>query len=266
MSARRWAGAGTPLVLLHGLLDSAEGWEAVCRATGRPSLAVDLAGFGASDLPSRPRISAYAEDVVAALDRLEVGPCTLVGHSLGGAVAVAAAERAADRTASLVLLAPAGFGRLALAEAVSIPGVRNVAELMLPFGLRNRAALEIAYRLMVSNGAASEPGVLDRVVTHAGHLAPGAREATRAVVAAGLSTNAFHRRRVAFDGPVTAVWGDRDRLVPPSHADGVRAAFPHARCRLWRRMGHHPQRERPRELLRLLEAQPALPVAIRDAA
>jgi pimeloyl-ACP methyl ester carboxylesterase len=84
-------------------------------------------------------------------------------------------------------------------------------------------------------------------------LVPGAREATRAVVAAGLSERAFHRRRVGYGGPVTVLWGDRDRLVPPRHRDGVRTAFPHAELLLWSRMGHHPQRERPGELLALLD-------------
>lgn len=257
LTARRWPGRGAPLVLLHGLLDSCDGWQGVCAATARPCVAVDLPGFGGSDLPSRPRISAYADDVVALLEHLRIEGCRLVGHSLGGAVATAVAERAGERVGSLVLLAPAGFGRIHLAEAISVPGMRNITELMLPLGLRSRLALNLAYMAMVSNGAAPESGVLERVVSRSGELVPGAREATRAVVAAGLSERAFHRRRVAYDGPVTALWGDRDRLVPPRHRHGVRTAFPHAEFLLWTRMGHHPQRERPSELLALLDRKDA---------
>src|SRR4051812_48234278 len=146
LGARRWPGTGTPLVLLHGLLDSCEGWDAVVDATQRPCLAIDLPGFGRSDLPSRPRVSAYAEDVIAALEHLKIRALTLVGHSLGGAVAAAVAERAPEGVTALVLLAPVGFGRVPLAEAVSIPGVRNVAYAVMPLGLRNRAALRLAYR------------------------------------------------------------------------------------------------------------------------
>jgi pyruvate dehydrogenase E2 component (dihydrolipoamide acetyltransferase) len=271
LTARHWRGDGSPLVLLHGLLDSCEGWDAVCAATTRPCIAVDLPGFGGSALPSRPRISAYADDVVALLEHLRIDRCRLVGHSLGGAVATAVAERAGERVSSLVLLAPAGFGRIPLAEAISVPGVRNITELMLPLGLRSRLALNLAYMAMVSNGATPEPGVLERVVSRSGELVPGAREATRAVVAAGLSERAFHRRRVAYDGPVTVLWGDRDRLVPPRHRDGVRTAFPHAELLLWTRMGHHPQRERPAELLALLDQpdrsrDPAASLARRSAA
>ena len=92
---------GSPLVLLHGLLDDSEGWTHVARDTPRPCFAIDLPGFGGSSLPQCPRISAYAEDVVAGLDSLSVEGCTLVGHSLGGAVAAAVAERS-DRVDSLI--------------------------------------------------------------------------------------------------------------------------------------------------------------------
>src|SRR3954462_14653722 len=87
MTVRAWPGEGEPLVLLHGLLDSSEGWESLVARTERPCVAIDLPGFGGSDLPERPRIDSYARDVAAALDRLALRDCTLVGHSLGGAVA-----------------------------------------------------------------------------------------------------------------------------------------------------------------------------------
>ena len=57
LHARVWNGRGTPLVLLHGLLDSAEGWTELCRTMRRPCVAIDLPGFGRSDLPARPPYS-----------------------------------------------------------------------------------------------------------------------------------------------------------------------------------------------------------------
>ena len=55
--ARCWPGHGRPLVLIHGLLDDSEGWARLARDTHRPCHAIDLPGFGGSDLPTRPRIS-----------------------------------------------------------------------------------------------------------------------------------------------------------------------------------------------------------------
>ena len=269
LTGLRWSGRGVPLVLLHGLLDSSEGWDQLCRGLTRPCIALDLAGFGGSSAPTRPSLRAFAEDVAAAVDELGIDRFVLVGHSFGGGVATALAELMPERVEALVLLAPAGFGRIPLAEAISLPGIRLVGERLLPVALGSRLALGTVYRLLVANGAAPAPGVLERVIDHHGELVTGAREATKAVVRAGLSRRGFRHRRVAYDGPVYAIWGDRDRMVPRGHIAGVAAAFPHVTAEVWAGMAHHPQRERPRRLARLVEraCRDARPVrALRGAA
>jgi non-heme chloroperoxidase len=92
LSLECWPGDGAPLVLLHGLMDCGLGWKHLATVMNRPCYALDLPGFGDSDCPTRNRISAYAEDVQAALAALDVHQFTLVGHSLGGAVAAGLAE------------------------------------------------------------------------------------------------------------------------------------------------------------------------------
>jgi pimeloyl-ACP methyl ester carboxylesterase len=264
LAGRRFAGRGEPLVLLHGLLDSAEGWDRLARTTPRPCVAFDLPGFGGFDLPQRPRVTSYAEDLLYGLDQLGVERFALVGHSFGGAVATAVAERAADQIAALVLLAPADFGRIHLAEAVTVPGVRDLTRMALPRALANPLALKLAYMAVVTNGHTLPADVLQRVRGRAGTSVDGARVATRAVVAAGLSQHAFHRRRIPLDAPVWALWGSSDRLVPPSHAAGVRRAFPRAQVEVWKGMGHHPQHERAAQLAHFVtrscsSARPAAP-------
>jgi pimeloyl-ACP methyl ester carboxylesterase len=252
LCVRRWPGEGVPIVLLHGLLDSSEGWNDVCTDLAHPCFAFDVPGFGRSDAPSRGSLAGYAADVAEGLRALGLERFVLVGHSLGGAIAAALAEILPEQVAALVLLAPAGFGRIHLAEAISIPGVRELTALALPSLLSSRLAVTAGYVTMVSNGMLPERDVVDRVVDRGSMLAAGAREGTRAIVAAGRSRRAFHRRGLDYLGPVYAVWGDRDRLVPSSHADGVRAALPQARVELWPGMAHHFQRERRRELLALI--------------
>jgi pimeloyl-ACP methyl ester carboxylesterase len=124
LCARRWPGAGSTLVFLHGLLDSSEGWTPVCEAVGGTRIAFDLPGFGYSDPPPSGSLSAYAQDIAEGLQALGSPRFTLVGHSLGGAVAAALAELLPSSVDALVLLAPAGFGRIGLADAISLPGVR----------------------------------------------------------------------------------------------------------------------------------------------
>lgn len=252
LCVRRWPGSGDPLVLLHGLLDSSEGWNHLAELRC-PRIAFDLPGFGHSDPPARGSLAGYARDIAAGLDMLGVERFNLVGHSLGGGIATALAEMMPDRVGAVVLLAPVGFGRIHLAEAASLPGVRGLVRGAMPLALSSRLAVTAAYLTMVSNGLLPERAIVDRVTGRGGSLVAGTREGTRATADAGRSPNAFHRRAIDYDGPVFAIWGDQDRLVPVSHADGVRAALPQAKVDVWSGMGHHPMRERFADLVATIE-------------
>ena len=240
------------MVILHGLLDSSEGWTRLCERISVPVIAFDLPGFGYSDPSPCGSITGYARDVADGLAMLGVERFTLVGHSLGGTVAASMAEQMPSQVSALVLLAPAGFGRILLAEAVSIPGVRNILQATLPLVLSSRRAVTAGFLTMVTNGTAPDPDAVERVIGRGGELVAGAREGTRAVVDAGRSHDAFHRRRIDYDGPVLVVWGDHDRLVPVSHRHGLKTAFPQARVQVWYGMGHHPLSERFDKLLALI--------------
>jgi pimeloyl-ACP methyl ester carboxylesterase len=240
------------------MLDSSEGWARLVEGFTCRRIAFDLPGFCNSDSPSGASILGYARDIAEGLEMLGVTRFTLVGHSLGGAVAAALAELMPDSVCGLVLLAPAGFGRIHLAEAVSIPGVSCLAAAALRVTLLSRLAVTAAYLTLVTNGKLPEPELVDRLTSRGGCLVDGARHAMRALVAAGRAPDAFHRRRVKYEGPVYAVWGDRDRLVPMSHREGVLAAFPQASIDVWKGMGHHPARERMEDLIALV-SQAAAP-------
>lgn len=254
LCVRRWPGNGEETtVLLHGLLDSSEGWSQLCERLSGACVAFDLPGFGYSDPPSRGSIEAYARDVAGGLEMLGVDRMVLVGHSLGGAVAAALTELLPSRVTALVLLAPAGFGRLPLAEAASLAGVSKLVEVALPVLLSSRLAVTAGYVMMVTNGKRPEPGLVERVTSRGRSLVDGVREGTRSLTEPRPSPSQLERRRIHYQGPVHAVWGDRDRLVPLSHRSGVLAAFPHARIHVWRGMGHHPMRERAADLVKLVQ-------------
>jgi pimeloyl-ACP methyl ester carboxylesterase len=256
LRVRSWAGKGAPLVLLHGLLDDSMGWAALAERTERPCLAIDLPGFGGSDCPTRPRISAYAEAVCEGLEQLNLDSCTLVGHSLGGAVATAVAERTPIVDA-LALIAPAGYGHIRISELMSLPGIADLAERALPLALINPLTATAGYTTFVAHRRLPSRDLLDRLRRRAFHSGPGVRAATEAIAAAGRSPRAFHRRAIAFDGPVAALWGEKDALVPVGHAEALRRSLPHAHVEVWRGMGHHPQRERPDELCAFVERHAA---------
>jgi pimeloyl-ACP methyl ester carboxylesterase len=252
LAVRAWPGDGRPLVLLHGLLDSSAGWADLVSRSSHPCIAVDLPGFGHSPAPTRPRLSAYADDVVTALRALTVRSFTLVGHSLGGGVATAVAERMRKQTRALVLCAPAGFGRIPLAELAALPLLRAVAAESLPHLMTRRLLVRAIYASVVTRGIAPTDELIRRLAGEAARVGPGVRTALEALAASGQSSHAFHRRTVAYDGPVCALWGGRDALVPTAHISGLRSALPQAKIHVWPGMGHHPQRERPAEFAALL--------------
>lgn len=256
LRVRRWEGTGRPLVLLHGLMDDSEGWTDLARTTHRPCLAIDLPGFGGSDLPTRARISGYAEAIVEGLEQLEVDGCTLVGHSLGGAVATGVAERT-TAVHALALLAPAGYGRIRLSEFVTLPGVQQVTEAALPLALVNPLAVTAAYSTMVAHRRLPSGDLMQRLRRRAWRSGPGVRTAAQAIAASGRSDNAFFKRQVAFSGPVAALWGEHDALVDPAHAEALSDSLPQAHVEIWDGMGHHPQRERPGDLARYIERHAA---------
>lgn len=256
LRVRSWPGHGRPLVLLHGLLDDSGGWAQVAHDSHRPAVALDLPGFGGSSLPSRNRISAYAEAVVEGLDQLELGPFTLVGHSLGGAVGSAVAERCPDVLA-LALLAPAGFGHIRLAEAMVLPGIRQAAELALPVALVNPLTVTAAYTTFVAHHRLPSRDLMGRIVRRSLRSGPGVSAAVEAIAAAGRSQRAFATRELDFHGPVAALWGEHDALVPRDHMEALQRALPQAHVEVWDGMGHHPQRERPAQLARFIERHAA---------
>jgi pimeloyl-ACP methyl ester carboxylesterase len=153
-----------------------------------------------------------------------------------------------------VLIAPAGFGRIHLAEAIQLPGVRALVHHALPLALANPVTAFGVYMAVVGNGHLPDPELAERLRRNAFRWAPGAECANEAITASGLSPRAFFRRQLQYAGPVRALWGDRDRLVPLAHRDGVMTAFPQAQVSVWKNMGHHPQRERPTELAQFVEA------------
>jgi pimeloyl-ACP methyl ester carboxylesterase len=81
--------------------------------------------------------------------------------------------------------------------------------------------------------------------------------AVEAISAAGHSKHGFARRRLDFDGPVAALWGEHDALVNPAHRHALRRGLPQAHVEVWEGMGHHPQRERPAQLAAFIEEHAA---------
>ncbi len=107
-------GDATPLVVVHGLLGSADNWRSHLKQWQRRHrvIAVDLRNHGRSPHVAGMGYDAMAEDLLALLDRLDVSRVHLLGHSMGGKVAISLARLAPSRVASLIVadIAPIAYG------------------------------------------------------------------------------------------------------------------------------------------------------------
>jgi pimeloyl-ACP methyl ester carboxylesterase len=237
------AGAGDALVLLHGVATSRLVWRRVLEplSRGRRVIAVDVPGFGES-APAGP---GFDLDAVADLlvDGVEPDRFDLVGHSLGGAVAVAAAARHPDAVRRLVLVAPAGLAPRATRVAAALGAAADR-------GIQVRRAF--GYQLAAR--ARGRQVMFGATVADAGRLHPddarllldasnGARR-----VAAGVQRALEADLRddlAAAPMPVALIWGTTDRIVPFSGLEALRRLRPDAVVETLPAIGHIPQIEDP---------------------
>jgi pimeloyl-ACP methyl ester carboxylesterase len=242
------AGSGPPLVLVHGITSSADTWALAMRGLAREHtvIAPDLLGHGAS---AKPRgdysLGAYASGVRDLLAALGHDHVTIVGHSLGGGVAMQFAYQFPERTQRLVLVSSGGLGREVnlLLRAAALPGAELVLPLLVPSWLE-RAVGAVGWagqRL----GLRARPD-LGEVVR--GFLSLNDDEARaafihtlRAVIDPGGQRVSGHDRLyLASHLPTLIVWGERDPVIPVAHAHGAHAAMPGSRLEIFDASGHFP--------------------------
>lgn len=178
----------------------------------------------------------------------------MVGNSLGGAVAMQLSAQAPGRVRSLVLAAPAGFGReVALSiRMLSIPPLaRLVMRTWSP-----RAARRLEKSLFHDTSMVTEERI--QLGYRLARRLDGTRVLLETVAALGGPRGAYAAWRTellevmaARAVPTLIVWGDKDRLFPAAHLDAARTRLPHARTHLFRDTGHMPQIERADEFAAL---------------
>ena len=262
-------GDGPGLVLLHGYGDSADTWRPLLDRLGRlgrRAVAVDLPGFGqASPLgpgPLLPQYDAFAAGVIDACSEGE--DVVVVGNSLGGVIALRAAEHPELPLRGVVPVAPAGLEMPRWLNLIEHDPV-TLAVLALPVPIPSavfRLTVGTMYRrLAFARASAVERAAIDAFCAH-----HGSRERVLALISAGrrlipeLMPPPFDFSRIAC--PVLLVWGTRDRMVSHSGARVVLEALPETRVAYLDGCGHCPQLEATDELLDLLlDFAPGLPAA-----
>ena len=258
--AYRSAGEGPVILLIHGMAGSSETWETTIERLAEHAtvIAPDLPGHGGSDKPrgdySLGALANSLRDLLVVLGHERV---TIVGHSLGGGVALQFAYQFPDRCERLVLVSAGGLGKEVhgLLRALSAPGAEYVLALATAPAFLNVAAAVTG--LLGNVGLRTAPAFAEIMRSYRGLGDAETRVAffhtLRAVIdLAGQRVSASDRLYLASDLPTLIVWGDRDPFIPMAHGRAASEAIAGSSLEIFEGSGHFPHRDDPDRFAALL--------------
>ncbi len=254
------AGEGPVLLLIHGMAGDFKNWEAVIEPLARNHtvIAPDLPGHGGSAPGSGDyslgSLASGLRDLLAALGH---DSATLVGHSLGGGIAMQFSYQFPEMTERLVLVSSGGLGpevSLVL-RAAALPGAdRFIATTAGGLG---------AVGSTIGRGlglVGLRPGA-DIAEVGRGYVSLADRDRRAAFLATlrsvvgtgGQRVHAGDRLYLAEGLPVLIIWGARDPIIPAHHGEQAHEAIPGSRLEVFDGVGHLPQIEAPARFVSVLE-------------
>ena len=251
---------GPVVVLVHGIAGSSATWAPLVDRLAEHYRVVipDLLGHGAS---AKPRgdysLGAHASGLRDLLTLLGHDRVTVVGHSLGGGVAMQFAYQHPERCARLVLVSSGGLGPdvSPVLRAAALPG----ADLVLRLAAHPRVAVAGAGVGRWLDKARLGPSQSVRQFAE-GFASLADRETRRSFLATvrtvidsrGQLVSATDRLYLAASMPTLIVWGGRDRIIPVAHARQAHAAMPGSRLEVLERAGHFPHVDEPERFAAVL--------------
>ena len=252
-------GEGPLLLLLHGFADSADSWRLVLdelRRRERAAVALDCPGFGSAstlsgDGPIVPQLDAFVE---AAVHRFAGSDgVVVVGNSLGGVLALRAAQQGDLPIRGVVPVAPAGLDMPTWFGVIQgEPVLRALLSTPMPIPeIAVRRAVGRLYRMLAfANPRGVEERLVDSFTAHIRTKADAARILNTGRRLLPELSDPFELDRIS--APVRLVWGDRDRMVKITGADRVLRECPDARLETLEGVGHCPQVEGPERIGEIL--------------
>jgi pimeloyl-ACP methyl ester carboxylesterase len=252
----RVAGNGPPVVLIHGMLNSSSHWRSVALNLARhyTVIAPDLIGHGDSAAPRGDySLGAHASSIRDLLAAIGIDRASIVGHSLGGGVAMQFFYQFPQRTERLVLISSGGLGQEVspVLRTAALPGISALLSMTIHPRLLG-ALMDSGRRLRKRE---VRLGVYMQALARA--LRPlenaGARQAflqtLRAVIDVhGQRVSATDRLYLLESTPTMIVWGERDNTIPLQHGREAHAAIPHSYFKTLPRAAHFPHLEDPEGL------------------
>jgi pyruvate dehydrogenase E2 component (dihydrolipoamide acetyltransferase) len=241
-------GEAPPIVFLHGFGGDLNNWQynQEALAEGHTTYAVDLPGHGGSskDLGAgRADVGALTSAVLDFLDAKGVTKAHLVGHSLGGAVALDLALNHAGRVASATVICTAGLG----------PEI-NKAYIDGFMQAKRRRQLEPVLAMLVANPDMVSREMIEDVLKF--KRLDGVETALNRIIAdnfaGGKQALVLTTRLGELTVPVQVIWGEEDQIIPARHAEGLPASIP---VRVFPDAGHMVHMEKAAEVNELIKAR-----------
>jgi pimeloyl-ACP methyl ester carboxylesterase len=249
----RTAGSGPAVVLIHGMVNSSKHWQQVALALSARHrvIAPDLIGHGdTAAVRGDYSLGAHAASIRDLLAAIGVERATIVGHSLGGGIAMQFFYQFPNRTERLVLVSSGGLGHEVspLLRAAAVPGAAAFLWVV--------AHPRVLDSLRGAGGRLRDRGVRKGVYLQAVARAlaplqaPGARRAflytLRSVIdARGQRVSARDRLYLLRSFPTLIVWGGRDNTIPLRHGREAHEAIPGSRFEVLPLAAHFPHLEDP---------------------
>ena len=255
------AGRGSPLLLVHGIGDSSATWAPVLSTLARQHtvIAPDLLGHGQSDKPRGDySVAGFANGMRDLLSVLGIERATVVGHSLGGGVAMQFAYQFPERCERLVLVGTGGVGQevLPLLRLAAAPGGEALVSLLrLPAARMTGNAVISALRLLHTD-LGRDAGEVTRVfdaLRSPGAPAAFLRTLRSAVDARGQAITMLDRCYLARGMPTLIIWGAHDGVIPVEHARIAHEAMPGSWLEIFPEAGHFPHHNDPERFTALVE-------------
>ena len=210
-------GEGEPLVLVHGLGGAASNWLALAPLLlpGRRVLVPELPGHGGSEaLPAAPNLNGFADRIAELAAREGFAPAPVVGHSLGGAIALRLAIRRPESVSRVVLAAAAGISSATRSAryALTITGILKPGRKIAPYR-RLVARSPVLKSLVFGHWGAADPQALPSEVVDA-FLSGPARHTDTVSAARALVRDDLRGDLDRVRCPALVLWGARDNQLP----------------------------------------------------
>lgn len=253
-------GSGPAIVLVHGITSSSRTWRSVIPglAERHTVLAPDLLGHGRSGKPRGDySLGAYASGLRDLMAVLDIPKATVVGHSLGGGIAMQFAYQFPTRLERLVLVDSGGLGEdvSLVLRAATLPGAEVVLPLLFNpvprYAGRTIGAVLSRFGLRAS---ANTRGLLEGLESLGDGRARAAfvHTARSVIDPRGQRVDARDRLYLSANVPSMLVWGEKDRIIPCKHGHGAHELMPGSRFEVFPGAGHFPFNDDPERFVDVL--------------